>query len=158
MPTRVSVVGAASAKVSCWPVPSPGIRQQVSGRPSSMLAATYVVRLPKASAFGGAVTGAEALAWAATSTGSPTGAVDAGGLALDSLGVGVGVGSAAEDVAAGSLLSACGADWVWAEAGSLAVPSPSGETSSQTPPTATSTIASAMITHGTQGGAPRLSS
>src|SRR5215203_4321009 len=79
MPTRDRAVGEASWKVSSTPVPSPAIRQQVSARPSSMLAATYVVRLPKASSFGGAVAGAVAVADEATSTGSPAGTVSDGG-------------------------------------------------------------------------------
>src|SRR6476469_8583542 len=74
MPTCVIVVGEARVNVNAAPVPSPAIRQQVLGLPSIMLPATYVVRLPKTSAFGGALRGAVAVAWPATSTGIPVGA------------------------------------------------------------------------------------
>src|SRR5215217_249391 len=124
--------------MSSTPVPSPGIRQHVSGRASSMLAATYVVRLPKASVLGGAARGAAAVAVLATSTGSPAGSVAEGvslaGVAEDDTGDG-----------AGSLLVGCtGADEDGTRVGSTADGSSSPEvSSSHTPPTATSTITSA---------------
>src|SRR3954463_9527291 len=53
------------------PVASPGVRQQVSLRPSTMLAATYVTGRPAKSAPAGACAGAEACAKPATSAGGP---------------------------------------------------------------------------------------
>src|SRR5215218_9359576 len=109
------------------------MRQQVLGLPSSMFAGTYVVRLPNASTLGGADLGAVAVAWRATSTGSPTGALSVGAGPVGkvaSVGLGLGVGlwlaSIFELTVEGGAVSSA-----------VSSPSP-GESSSQTPPTATS--------------------
>ena len=53
-----------------WPVPSPAIRQVVSGTPSSMLSPSYVTGLPSVSWPGGAVSGTATVAVDVTSPGS----------------------------------------------------------------------------------------
>ena len=55
------------------PEPSPGIRQQVAGTPSSMLRASYRTTLPSKSVPGAAVAGTTAVASAATLAGFPVG-------------------------------------------------------------------------------------
>src|SRR4249919_310558 len=55
-------MGSGSWKVSTVPVASPGVRQQVSASPSTMLGATNVTRCPAKSTPAGACDGALALA------------------------------------------------------------------------------------------------
>ncbi len=110
------------------------------------------MRLPKASALGGAVRGAVAVAVDATSTGSPagTGSDGVGSVGAESVGAG------SEGGGADSLVASSGESWVADCAdggGSDAESSSPGESSSQMPPTATSTITSATITQGSQAGA-----
>ena len=79
MPTLRSRVSAGRVRVISSPVPSPGIRQQVSGTPSSMLAPSYRTWLPLTSWFGGAVAGTATSACGASSPGCETGGADEDG-------------------------------------------------------------------------------
>src|SRR5215218_4675147 len=67
----MSRVGWSRRKLSTMPVASPGVRQQVSLRPSTMLAATYVTGRPAKSTPAGPFAGAVACAKPATLVGGP---------------------------------------------------------------------------------------
>ena len=118
------------------PAPLPDIRQQVSGTPSSMCAATNVTGLPVTSSVGGAGRGARTVVVAAR---SPGGAFGAG-----------------ETVARPSgVRSSCGRCWVGegSVADSAAMGSSPDPSSIHSPTAATSSITVSPATHGTHDAA-----
>src|SRR5688500_10460523 len=72
-PTEVTSVFLARLTVIVSPEPSPGIRQQVAGTPSSMLRASYRTTLPSKSVPGAAVAGTTAVACEVTLVGFAVG-------------------------------------------------------------------------------------